>query len=93
MPKDPLWKTVLNWGTVVTFLSLPLVVFIVQMWARTHPGWMTTENPQHFHYILDFQRNITILVFGLAGLKTWENVKQNGKNNEKPQLKQVHEKA
>jgi hypothetical protein len=66
---------VLNWGTIVTFLTLPLVVFSVQMYARTHPGWMTYENPEHFKYLGDFQRNLTILVFGLAGLRTWEAVK------------------
>jgi hypothetical protein len=85
--KEPLWRIVLNWGTIVTFLTLPLVVFIAQLYARTHPGWLDTSNPEHFKYLLDFQRNLTILVFGLAGLKTYEQVK-NGKQHGEEQPKQ-----
>jgi hypothetical protein len=79
---DPLWKTFLNWGAVVTFLSLPLIMLCVQMYGRTHPGWMDTSSPEHFKYLGEFQRNLTILVFGLAGLRTWENVKNGKPKNE-----------
>jgi hypothetical protein len=74
---EPLWKLVLNWGVVVTFLTLPMVVLCIQMYGRTHPNWMNTDNPEHFKYLMEFQRNLTILVFGLAGLRTWEQVKNN----------------
>ena len=88
--KDPLWKTVLNWGTVITFLVLPLFILSFQLYVNTHPGYWKWVEPnltpeqhaQRFQYIYDFMRNITILVFGLAGLKTWENVR-NGKVNNK----------
>ena len=89
--KDPLWKTVLNWGTVVLFLLLPLFIMAIQLYANTHPGWwqwMEKLNPQEherrFQYVNDFMRNLTILVFGLAGLRTWENLK-NGKEEKKPE--------
>ncbi len=87
--KDPLWKTVLNWGTVVTFLTLPLIVFIMQLYMRAHTGTFDTTHPEHFKYLLDFQRNITVLVFGLAGLKTWENIKENGRKEPETPLKKV----
>ena len=80
--KDPLWKTVLNWGTVLLFFLVPLFIMSVQLYANTHPGWwqwMENLSPQEherrFEYLNDFMRNLTILVFGLAGLRTWENLK------------------
>jgi hypothetical protein len=78
MLKEPLWKTVLNWGAVITFLTLPLFVFAMQLYMRAHTGTFDSTKPEHFKYLFDFQRNITVLVFGLAGLRTWENI-TNGK--------------
>jgi len=81
--KDPLWRTVLNWGTVITFFTLPITIMCIQLYAHTHPNWWqhTLGEPQRFQYLYDFMRNITILVFGLAGLRTWENLKNgNGKH-------------
>ena len=83
---EPLWKTVLNWGTVILFLTLPLFIMGVQIYINTHPdSWHWTDpnltpeqRTQRFQYIYDFMRNLTVLVFGLAGLRTWENIKQNG---------------
>jgi hypothetical protein len=79
--KDPTWKLVLNWGAVITFLSLPLVLFAIQFWNWTHPGFITLLDPKHprTEFLAEFHRNVTILVFGLAGLRTWEQVKNNGK--------------
>jgi len=77
--KEPLWKTILNWGTVIVFLTLPLVVFTLHVYAKTHPGWILEGREGEFKYVFEFQRNITVLVFGLAGLRTWEGIK-NGKD-------------
>lgn len=83
--QDPLWKTVLNWGAVITFLFLPLLIFSLQLWNWTHPGFFVLADPvrveRNLEYLREFMRNITILVFGLAGLRTWENIK-NGKIKE-----------
>lgn len=77
----PLWKTVLAWGAVVTFLSLPLFILAVQLYNWTHPGWMIAD-PERVdrlrEFLGEFMRNITILVLGLAGLRTWEQIKANG---------------
>jgi len=86
MNNEPLWKTVLNWGTVVVFFTLPLFMMCVQIYANTHPGWWQwheknltpAERLDRFRYLSDYMRNLTILVFGLAGLRTWEHMKQNG---------------
>ena len=79
---DPLWRTVLNWGAVVTFLTLPLMLFSIQLWNWTHPGFLTLMDPKQprIEFLAEFHRNVTILVFGLAGLRTWEQVR-NGKHN------------
>jgi hypothetical protein len=81
--KEPRWKTVLNWGTVITFLSLPMVMLSVQLWHWTHPNFFHLLDPNNprIEYLKEFQRNITILVFGLAGLRTWESIKANGNGN------------
>jgi hypothetical protein len=85
---EPLWKTALNWGVISMFLTLPMVVFAIHLYALTHAGWIYREKmPDEFKYVLEFERNLAILVFGLAGLRTWEQLK-NGKSpsphNEQP---------
>ena len=92
--KDPMWKTVLNWGVVITFLSMPLVIMSIQLFIIMNPKLVAepTKYRDHFKYLMDFQRNLAILVFGLTGLRTWEHIKQNGSPKEpSPPLKNVHE--
>jgi hypothetical protein len=69
---EPLWKMVLNWGTVLVFFALPIAAFTGLL------------HPERLEYLREYMRNITLLVFGLAGLKTWESIKYgNGKQTEK----------
>lgn len=71
---DPYWKIALNWGAVITFFTLPLFVFIGQLTI-----WPNLEaEKEHLDYLRGFMTNITYLVFGLAGLRTWEQIKANG---------------
>ena len=83
--KEEGWKTFLNWGAVIMFFGMPLLVLVIQLLALTFPDWLSQELPQtEFKYLYEFQRALAILVFGLAGLRTWEHVAANGKNkNEK----------
>ena len=81
--KDPLWKLILNWGAVITFLVLPVLLLSLQM-----SGWLTVDK-EELDYLREYFRNITILVFGLAGLRTWEAIKANGRPGPEP-LKDVH---
>jgi hypothetical protein len=81
---EPYWKLALNWGAVITFLMLPLVIMVIQLYVLSHPMWI--PNPEkyaeHFHHLSEFQRNLTVLVFGLAGLRTWETIKNGKEHNE-----------
>lgn len=83
--KEPVWKTVLNWGTVLIFLAFPIVLFITQLWV--YPT--LDQEKVHLDYLREFMRNITILIFGLAGLRTWETIRENGRKPPQ-QLKNVH---
>jgi hypothetical protein len=84
--KEEPWKTFLNWGAVIMFLGMPILIMVVQLFALSFPGWLSKELPQsEFKYLYEFQRALAILVFGLSGLRTWEVVhdKKNGEKNSK----------
>jgi hypothetical protein len=78
--KEPLWRTVLCWSAVICFFMMPLCIFLVQLYGWTHPGWITPlqYGGPRLDYMAQMQRNVTLLVFGLSGLRTWEQIK-NGK--------------
>lgn len=83
MNSEEPWKTFLNWGAVIMFFSMPLLIMVIQITALMFPTWLSKELPQsEFKYLYEFQRALAILVFGLAGLRTWEHV-HNGKNGTK----------
>lgn len=85
--KEPIWKLALNWGAVITFLTLPLVIMVIQLYILSHPDIIKDPEThrEHFKYLVEFQRNLAILVFGLAGLRTWETVRNgSSKSVEKP---------
>jgi ABC-type transport system involved in cytochrome bd biosynthesis fused ATPase/permease subunit len=90
MKEEPLWKTVLNWGAVILFLTLPLIIMTIQLYILLSPKWMpeAAKYREHFKYLGDFLRNLAVLVFGLSGLRTWETVKQNGKHHEEDNKQQ-----
>jgi hypothetical protein len=81
MKEEP-WKHFLNWGAVIMFLGMPLLIMVVQLLALSFPGWLSKELPQsEFKYLYEFQRALAVLVFGLSGLRTWEVVhERNGKS-------------
>jgi hypothetical protein len=83
MKEEEGWKTFLNWGAVSMFLGMPVAITILQIYALSHPNWLSEKLPQtEFKYLYEFQRALAILVFGLSGLRTWEVVKEkNGKHN------------
>jgi hypothetical protein len=71
MISEPMWKLTLNWGVVITFLSLPLVLMSIQLFLLSHPSVIVNAEHyrDHFKYLVEFQRNLALLVFGLAGLE------------------------
>lgn len=83
MTEEP-WKRFLNWGAVIMFFGMPLLVMTIQLLALAFPNVLSQSLPQtEFKYLYEFQRALAILVFGLAGLRTWEHVSHNGKANKK----------
>lgn len=72
---DPKWKNALNWGAVIAFFTVPLLFLLIHL-VGTLCGY--TFSKDDFGYLKDLQRNVTLLVASLAGLKTWEQIK-NGK--------------
>jgi hypothetical protein len=70
---DPLWKITLYWGTVISFFTLPLLVFIIHLTLIGYPQILHGNAPSHvgeFKYVFEFHRTLAALVFGLAGLHT-----------------------
>ena len=75
--KDPLWRIVLNWGAVVTFFSAPLFVFVLQI-LDYKMEWIRVDIIDHFRWMGGFYASVTALVFGLAGLNSFDR-RTNGK--------------
>lgn len=77
------WKTLLNYGAVIMFLGMPILVMTLQIMALHWPEFLKHELPRsEFKHLIEFQRALAILVFGLSGLRTWEVVKEkNGTHN------------
>jgi hypothetical protein len=86
--KDEPWKVFLNWGAVIMFFSMPLIVMVLQICALMFPHWLSKDLPQaEFKYLYEFQRALAILVFGLSGLRTWEVVHEKKNGHHKPKEK------
>lgn len=84
MKQEEPWKTFLNWGVVLMFLFMPILVMTIQILALSFPSFLKEALPQtEFKYLYEFQRALAVLVFGLSGLRTWEVIKEkNGAHNE-----------
>lgn len=64
----------LCWGSVITFFSMPIVVFGLQ--ALSEEPWVRwshfNEHLKEFGWLADVYKGITALVFGLAGLNSFD---------------------
>ena len=88
MQNEPLWRTVLCWGTVITFLTLPLVCFVLEVISEEEQvTWLHfNEHLKQFNWLVPYFQSITALVFGLAGLNSFDK-SRNGKNERKNEVK------
>ena len=78
--KDTSWRLVLCWGAVITFLSMPLVIFLLAFFNRDYE-----EHIRNFKFLGKYFESITALVFGLAGLRSLDKYVETKKNgNGKP---------
>jgi hypothetical protein len=79
--RDTRWRLVLCWGTVITFLTLPLSILVITLW---HPELV--NQIKEYKFLTKFFESITALVFGLAGLRSvdkYVETKKNGNGKEK----------
>jgi len=86
---EPLWRSVLCWGTVVTFLTLPLVIFILALASREF-GWTNFEQHiREYKFLGNFYQSVTALAFGLSGLRSLDRFVEtkNGAAKEQPKQK------
>ena len=70
------WRTVLAWGSVIVFLCAPPIVFILEITGALG------RPPGTYPYLKEFYFSVTGVLVSLAGLGTWESVR-NGKHNKK----------
>lgn len=84
--KDPLWRTCLNWGAVITFFTAPLLIFLLQVTSEeSWNKWLNfAEHIGEFKWLAQFYASVTALVFGLAGLNSWDKRIANGKQEPQP---------
>jgi ABC-type Fe3+ transport system permease subunit len=77
--KEPRWRTVLCWGAVLTFFSVPMVGLGILVMADYWPN--IRNHLAEYKFIGPFFQSVTALVFGLAGLNTTEKyfTEKNGK--------------
>lgn len=81
--REPAWRTLLCWGSVLTFLSLPLIIFAMALASREF-GW--TDFEQHikeYKFLGNFYQSITALTFGLSGLKSLDRFVETRTNGQK----------
>jgi hypothetical protein len=68
---EPKWKTFLNWAAVITWFMMPLLVFTLQ--CLSEEQWMKwihfNEHMAEFKWLGSYYRDLTFLVFSLAGLQ------------------------
>lgn len=79
--KDTRWRWLLCWGTVITFLTLPLSILTVVL---LHPEF--ADQIREYKFLSKFFESITALVFGLAGLRSVDKFVEtrNGNGSHKP---------
>lgn len=78
--REPRWRTVLCWGAVLTFFTVPMAGLGILMMADYWPN--IRNHLAEYKFIGPFFQSVTALVFGLAGLNTTEKYfteKANGK--------------
>jgi hypothetical protein len=78
-PREPRWRTVLCWGAVFTFFTVPLVGILLLLLADQYPS--IRNHISEYKFIGPFFQSVTALVFGLAGLRSLDRYvdQKNGK--------------
>ena len=74
------WRLLLCWGSVLTFLLMPITLVII---GFLNPAF--AEEIREYKFLGKFFESVTALVFGLAGLRSFDKFieKKNGNGNGK----------
>jgi hypothetical protein len=77
---EPSWRKALCWCAVVSFFSAPLLFFTVEILSIMVPSWhtITKDEISELKWLADWHRMLAALVFGLAGLNSFDKWKGNG---------------
>lgn len=62
---EPRWRTLLCYGTVLTFLTLPLVILGLALASREFETHI-----KEYKFLAPFYQSVTALAFGLSGLRS-----------------------
>jgi hypothetical protein len=68
--QEPRWRILLCWGAVFTFFTVPLVGIGLLLLADSVPN--IRNHISEYKFIGPFFQSVTALVFGLAGLKSFD---------------------
>jgi hypothetical protein len=81
-PALPLWRTVLNWGSVIYFLGLPaLAIFL----GFTHIPFAEGTGSEVAKFLGNFHFTVSAIVGALAGLNSFDRYKTNGHGQDRQQ--------
>lgn len=86
MNDEPRWRKVLCWGAVLMFFSLPAIVFLLHFTA-VEMGWQFDNRIEEFRGITPVYETVTALVFGLAGLNSFDRFFNDRKNHKTEKIK------
>jgi hypothetical protein len=79
MDSEPLWRKVLCWGSVILFLTLPVLILLVRLVSDSYPDFHWSESLRQAKFMVPYFQSLTALIFGLAGLNTWDR-RSNGRS-------------
>lgn len=69
---EPRWRTVLCWGAVIAYLTVPLITYALIVISIEVPWLHTNEHLQEFKGFAGWFQTLTALVVSLAGLNSWD---------------------
>jgi hypothetical protein len=67
---------------VVTFLGLPIILFLLTLASEQYSWIKFNEQQNEYKFLVPYFNAVTALVFGLAGLNSWDKrLERNGNGN------------
>jgi hypothetical protein len=76
--QEPLWKTVLCWGAVFAFFTVPITALGIIIFFP-----VIREHLENYKFVGAFFQSVTALVFGLSGLRSLDRYVETKNGNRK----------